>query len=416
MPRAKLTDAPTWHPTSNAWRKRATIGGKQVTRRYKHPQNKAGARKAHAEWLAEYGRLVEAAADDRDEKNPLGWYPPTPGMPFGSSSPPAEPENVKGQTWASIADEFEESERWRLERGEIAPITFGRNSQRVASKVRRDWGSLTVPQNERELGAFLGTWRAEREKDVSSGDISAVTLGTEAGQLGKFLRWANRNYKLPCHLPRNIDDIVRQGTYVSTAKSVDFETLRTIFNAAPERTRLFILLALNCGFKGSDIGRITVGEYERKGGTLDYVRRKTAKKANGGKGVRIRYKLWPLTKTYLDMFAKKGKATDLLLTSESGGPLWFTVKKTTNDYCSQEFSRLCKRADIVGVTFGNLRDTGATWFASNRKGERSTYLAHTDSSVGAKYTDAEAVELDKALADFHTALEKFGKEITAAIE
>ena len=70
------------------------------------------------------------------------------------------------------------------------------------------------------------------------------------------------------------------------------EDTKAILNAAPERVKLYILLALNCGFTQKDIADLKVSEFDSEAGTIT---RKRSKTKDHEKTPTITWTLWPET-------------------------------------------------------------------------------------------------------------------------
>jgi integrase len=96
------------------------------------------------------------------------------------------------------------------------------------------------------------------------------------------------------------------------------EEVREMVTAAAgphERTKLFLLLMLNCGMYQNDIAELRTDEVDWKVGTITRARSKTRHR----NGPVVTYKLWPETFALLKKYRSKGG--DLALTNEEGNPL-----------------------------------------------------------------------------------------------
>src|SRR5262249_22416095 len=82
-----------------------------------------------------------------------------------------------------------------------------------------------------------------------------------------------------------------------------------------ERTKLYILLMLNCGMYQNDIAELHRDELNWTAGTLTRARSKTRER----KGPVVTYNLWPETVALLKKH--RAKEGELVLTSEQGNPL-----------------------------------------------------------------------------------------------
>jgi integrase len=82
-----------------------------------------------------------------------------------------------------------------------------------------------------------------------------------------------------------------------------------------ERTKLYILLMLNCGMYQNDIAELHRDEVNWTAGTLTRARSKTRER----KGPVVTYRLWP--ETFALLKKHRAKEGELTLTSEQGNPL-----------------------------------------------------------------------------------------------
>lgn len=98
-----------------------------------------------------------------------------------------------------------------------------------------------------------------------------------------------------------------------------------MLDGAKERTKLFILLALNCGFYSVDIARLTRSEFHEKEGRIIRQRSKTRGKSD--RIPKVNYKLWTPTIRLLTKYAQMSNHPTLLLTNVDGGQLWSEYEK-----------------------------------------------------------------------------------------
>jgi integrase len=130
-----------------------------------------------------------------------------------------------------------------------------------------------------------------------------------------------------------------------------------------ERTKLYILLMLNCGMYQHDIAELRNAEVNWSKGTVTRARSKTRER---GAPV-ITYKLWPETFARLKRYRKDG---ELALTTEDGNPLvryWIDGEGSHRyDAIRSAWNRLAER---MGQKFRlgtkHLRKTSATLLGSH---------------------------------------------------
>jgi integrase len=105
---------------------------------------------------------------------------------------------------------------------------------------------------------------------------------------------------------------------VEQADIVVFSTdeLKKIYDKAVDRTKLFLLLAMNCGFTQVDISDLKQAQVDFKNGTIT---RKRSKTKRHKKAPVVTYKLWKETHRLLKHFASEYE--ERVLTTEDGKPL-----------------------------------------------------------------------------------------------
>jgi integrase len=157
------------------------------------------------------------------------------------------------------------------------------------------------------------------------------------------------------------------------------------------KLRLYALLAVNCGFYGSDIGTLEWSEW--KDGRITTSRRKTEDRG----GLKVSWLLWPETEELLRQFSSRHP--QYVLASRSNTPLY-------RDFFSEEGKPIV--SDLVatkwvakrfGLPLAAFRHYGANEIRREfGKDVADTYLAHAPQSVGAKhYYDDRDPKLDEAL-------------------
>jgi integrase len=131
-----------------------------------------------------------------------------------------------------------------------------------------------------------------------------------------FVKWCWEN-ELLASLPRNMHS--KDLAFADhPAKITPFsnDEIKTLLDAAPERTKLYLLLALNCGYTQQDIADLEHSQVDWKKGRITRKRSKT----KNSKGVpTVSYALWRDTFALL----KKHRSSDPLrvLLNADGGPL-----------------------------------------------------------------------------------------------
>lgn len=132
-----------------------------------------------------------------------------------------------------------------------------------------------------------------------------------------------------------------------------------------DRTKLFVLLMLNCGMYQNDIAELHRDEVNWKQGTLTRARSKTRER----NGPVVTYKLWQ--ETYALLKQHRAAEGELALTTEEGNPLvryWIEEGKMRRYDCIHSaWTRLAEKMGLPKMRLGmkHLRKTSATLLASH---------------------------------------------------
>jgi len=163
-----------------------------------------------------------------------------------------------------------------------------------------------------------------------------------------------------------------------------------------ERTRLYILLMLNCGMYQSDISDLTTDEVDLKSGTI--TRQRSKRKGKDGEVMTVTYPLWPETLALLKQERAKVRITLVgddgrpvegayhFLLSDENKPLcrlWMEGGKMRRyDLVQSAWSRLCDKAGVK-YPLKRFRKTGASILEQHSEYRRYTlhYLAQSPKSV-----------------------------------
>ncbi len=127
-----------------------------------------------------------------------------------------------------------------------------------------------------------------------------------------------------------------------------------------DRTKLYLLLMLNCGMYQNDIAELRTDEVNWKAGTITRARSKTRER----NGPVVTYKLWPATFVLLKKHRGSG---DLALTNEEGKPLvryWLDDegKMKRYDCVHAAWTRIASKLGLAKMRLGlkHLRKTAST--------------------------------------------------------
>ena len=243
----------------------------------------------------------------------------------------------------------------------------------------------------------LSGYRAELLERVAEGKPSARTAHDRMQAAGQFVKWAVSEGLI--ERPAILDSPERLRITAGAKAIVTFTDgeLRTVYDAANERLRLFVLLGLNTGMTQSDIGQLRQDEVEWEKGRIVRQRTKT-RKHHGGSVPTVDYPLWDETARLL----RDHRAPDdqpLALLTTTGRPLWADGSVTKP--IDSAWKRLAaKMGDgYPGKSFKILRKTAATRMETEHPQFGELFLGHAPATTKAKsYAKYDQAGFDEAVA------------------
>lgn len=251
-------------------------------------------------------------------------------------------------------------------------------------------------------GKLLLAYRAELLSKVARKKWTRTTAKHYLGTVKSFVRWLWQIEAIPS-LPRVMDSKAKSLTIGrSLGKIIVFtkEEIKSLLDGAPDRTRLFILLMLNCGMTQKDISDLQVTEVDWEKGRIIRKRSKTADEENVPV---VNYLLWLETFRLLKQLRAKGSKNRVLLNS-NGAPLWLEKfdgegKYQKTDNVKNAFDRRRKPLKI-DKPLKSLKKTSATLLRNNPQFAtlENLFLGHAPMSMADKhYTQAPQGLLDQAI-------------------
>jgi integrase len=222
--------------------------------------------------------------------------------------------------------------------------------------------------------------------ELITGGLSAASAQHKLTGVKQFVKWCYQTDSLD-KLPRNFDSAdLRITVEVKTISTLDVAEYRKLFDGTAERTKLYFLLMLNCGFTQVDIADLLKDEVDLKAGVITRKRSKTASHENVPE---VKYKLWPLTLALLDKF-QSNDAT-LFLTNDNGSPLKTESieggKYKKADNIRSAYSRVCTRLKIPARPLKLIRKTGASAIGDNPEFAdlAELYLGHAPRTIAQRH-------------------------------
>lgn len=265
----------------------------------------------------------------------------------------------------------------------IRKTATARRAENAEKSVQRYLGSLPswdveVVFNSSQLGRYFDDLRTA--VNVGTGkELSAKMKSCYAGDVKQFCRFAFSEGVIDV-LPRVLDSQRAVFKVPTTQIEIFSDTeIGEILSAANGKTRLFILLALNCGLTQIDIADIRGSGVDFDRGTLTRKRSKTRKHDN------VPTVCYPLWKQTLDLLADHAAdGADRLLLNNAGKPLvgpdraWDTIGKAV-----AKLRKDMKREEPI--TFKRFRKTASTKLASKYPDLVELFLGHAPTTIADRH-------------------------------
>jgi integrase len=298
-----------------------------------------------------------------------------------------------------LADVYVKNQRARAEAGEISPKMYIEYRQKMDDFVgySKELGIERVDEiDTMTLDAYRSTQlhlMGLKEKQ----HVSPFTVKKRLQTVSLFIEWLYERELLET-LPRNLKRYARIELPKPTPVRFTVEEVQKLFNAASQRTKLYIALGVNCGYTQIDIAKLDYEHIEWDAGVIRRGRSKTE--------IRQVHKLWPVTLELLKLEAC-GKATGPILLDENGNPLVrIEIKEngnvTRNDTVRLAFDRVMKKIGMEKDTrrFAVLRKTGADEIEKSfpeLPHLASQFLAHAETATKRYYVSKHYELLFKAI-------------------
>lgn len=253
----------------------------------------------------------------------------------------------------------------------------------------------------------LVAYRTQLLKEADKKGNSNTWARDRLGSLKTFVRWLWHMDAIES-LPRVLDSpsfsISQDASPVIT---YTIDEIHVLLQQASARTRLYILLMLNCGFTQKDVSDLHPGEVDWDRGRITRKRSKTKKHRNAPE---VSYKLWKETLALLQQERSAGHS-ERVLVNENGGPLWQEFRGSDGKFKKMDnirnaFERLRRKTGIT-KTLKSLKKTSATLLRDNGNYASlvRVFLSHAATSMSDKhYAQMPQNLLDEAIQWLHDEL------------
>ena len=311
------------------------------------------------------------------------------------------------QTMQTYVERFIAEKTASVAAGELSA---GRNyTLRLHVTHFRDWiGSEThvIDIN----GTHLSAYRVALLENVKAKKWSRTTASDRLKSVRSFIQWLWLLEAIPT-LPRIMAGKSNALTISKNSPTVvvfSKQEIATLLLEAFDRSKLYILLMLNCGMTQKDIADLDLAEVDWEAGRIT---RKRSKTRDEETVPLVSYPLWPETLRLLRQECC-GKRSGRVLLNEKGNPLWYEEvgddgKLRKVDNVRSAFERLRYKTGINKPP-KSLKKTSASLLRDNQKyaSLEDLYLGHAPRRMSDKhYTLAPQTLFAEAIAWLGTEFE-----------
>ena len=269
-----------------------------------------------------------------------------------------------------------------------------------------DWLGFDTPVAEIN-GKMLSDYRLQLLRKVDADEWSRTTANGRLNSVKSLIRWLWQ-IEVIASLPRVMDGRSKALTISKPSPKIVVFTkqeISTLLSEASARTKLYILLMLNCGLTQKDIGDLDLSEVDWETGRII---RKRSKTKNHDNVPVVSYCLWHETLRLLKQERSVAQSGKVLL-NENGGSLWYdkvegdgTYKK--NDNVKSAFDRLRRKTEI-NKPLKSFKKTSATLIRGSKiyASLEGLFLGHAPHTMAQRHYAQEPQKLlDDAIAWLRT--------------
>lgn len=312
----------------------------------------------------------------------------------------------------SLHVHVEEYIRQKVQLVEVGQLSAGRAySIRLHLTYFRDWLGRDTDVGEIESSTLL-KYQSHLLDNLKAKekDWSRTTAQHYLKTVKAFVRWLWQIEAIPT-LPRVLDGKsgpLNIGANSPTVVIFTTEEVTRLLNAASDRTKLYILLMLNCGMTQKDISDLKFEEVDWEKGRIIRKRSKTSQFENVPT---VSYLLWQETFRLLQQ-ERSQVSTGRILENANGSPICTEqigadgkFKKTDN--VKNAFDRLRKKVGLK-KPLKSFKKTSASMLRNDERFHslEDLFLGHAPDRISDKhYTQIPAKLLDKAILWLETQFE-----------
>lgn len=289
----------------------------------------------------------------------------------------------------ALIDRFIEVQDQRARSRQIAASTA--EQYRTSMTALRRWCEQEQYTDTTQLTAeVFSRYRSAQLREIEL-NVAPRTVRDRLLKAKQFAEWLYMEQHIDM-IPRTL---VKGYTKVKMARPVpkhwEVEELREIWAHADARTRLYMALALNCGYTLVDLGTLEKSHIDFGQGIIRRMRHKT--------DVPQQHRLWLET---IDLLRKNLNPRNdaLALRSPKGAALWMELGYQKHVKHCWESAVKAAQVEESGRQFRHLRSTGAALIERGFPGNpelSSQYLAHSVKETKRFYTDQNLEKMWEAL-------------------
>jgi len=303
-------------------------------------------------------------------------------------------------------DEYLAEKTREAEAGQASAGTLRNNIKRL-----RNFEEWIEP--ERDASTIEAKTLADYRSFLLTRYTSAATAKSDLVAVKAFLLWLYQRGVLQ-ELPRNFTD--KSLSIKVKTKEVEIfglQELRELLAKATGRIKLYLLLAVNCGYLSADISHLRHSEVDWENGRI--TRRRTKTKDRSENVPKVTYELFPETFALLKEF--RSTHADLVLVNQHGSPLAHICRKDGKNIQTDTISKAVRAFRLqnglsADLPMKNLRTTAASMINNEPRfrGLGELFLGHAPRSIAAKhYFRVDEHTLDEPLAWLREQLGFFGE-------
>jgi integrase len=255
-------------------------------------------------------------------------------------------------------------------------------------------------------GQTLSSYHSHQLELIASNKCAPGYARDRMASVRAFIRWLWGQDAIE-QLPKNIDsNELKIARRTVTPKTFEVAEIKELLGLSSGRTRLYILLGLNCGMQQKDISDLKTTDVAWRDGTITRKRSKTQKHQCVPT---VTYQLWPETMALLREFRSD---SDVVLLNRNGDRLLQERLEEDGSYKKSDniknaYERVIRKASF-SKPFKLLRKTSATLIDAEERfrGLDELFLGHAPSTIAKKhYTATGRSALDAALEFLRTKYE-----------